>query len=619
MLKPGDPSGSAFLKVDPSYLQHWQQLFPQAQLKAPLAPPPPPPAPPPDRLSIAVDALRPSRLHAHLLACTSSSSSSSTSSSSAAPSSSSSISAPAGLAQLPVPQQIVLFGQALAPAPGAAADLVVVVPPDNQQGHNPAAELLQQAKEQRCAAVGVVSSSVKSGGGAEESGKAAGGRCKLTSEELDYYLYGQQRMEIIPLSNHTGELNNRCDMCADNRNGECPMHGPLHSLRRLVGTSSTAAPVPLPDVPDWLRDLPREVCLCTSTVPGLGYGICAAQRIPQGTWIGPFQGVPLLVDRLHSGAVRNTRHLWEIYDSEGTLQHFIDGNDPSKSSWMRYIRCARHCGEQNMMVVQYRSCIFYRACMDIPRGTELLVWYNDSYTSFFGIPLQCIAQDENLNVPATVVEAMSRQESLQSFSKNSKPSSSSSSSSSSPPAALLRSMVFPHPPCSRSFSLLDKVGVGVQSDSGFGQLGSKNQRVLASPTSTSQLSSEFSDWHLWKCGQCFKTFTQRILLQMHVCPQNPDRPYQCGHCSQSFSQPSELRNHVVTHSSDRPFKCGYCGRAFAGATTLNNHIRTHTGEKPFKCERCDRSFTQATQLSRHQRLPNECKPVNDSTESIEVD
>ncbi|KAG7219784.1 hypothetical protein INR49_011518 [Caranx melampygus] len=81
-----------------------------------------------------------------------------------------------------------------------------------------------------------------------------------------------------------------CDMCADNRNGECPMHGPLHSLRRLVGTSSSAAPVTLPDVPDWLRDLPREVCLCTSTVPGLGYGICAAQRIPQGTWIGPFQG-----------------------------------------------------------------------------------------------------------------------------------------------------------------------------------------------------------------------------------------------------------------------------------------------------------------------------------------
>ncbi|KAL0187464.1 hypothetical protein M9458_019134, partial [Cirrhinus mrigala] len=100
-------------------------------------------------------------------------------------------------------------------------------------------------------------------------------------------------------------------MCADNRNGECPMHGPLHSLRRLVGTSSASVTVPPPEVPDWLRDLPREVCLCTSTVPGLGYGICAAQRIPQGTWIGPFQGVPLPLEKVQSGSVRNTRHLWE--------------------------------------------------------------------------------------------------------------------------------------------------------------------------------------------------------------------------------------------------------------------------------------------------------------------
>ncbi|XP_034534800.1 putative histone-lysine N-methyltransferase PRDM6 [Notolabrus celidotus] len=214
MLKPGDPSGSAFLKVDPSYLQHWQQLFPQAQLKPPLAPPPPPP--PPDRLSIPLDGLRQSRLHSHLLAsshCTSSSSS--TSSSALTPSSSISISTSAGISQLPVPQQIALFGQALAPVCGGpggpGGDLIVVVPPENQQqGHRePAAVgLLHQAKDQSCVGVGVVSSSVKSGGG-EEGGKGA--RFKLTSEELDYYLYGQQRMEIIPLSNHTGETNNPVD------------------------------------------------------------------------------------------------------------------------------------------------------------------------------------------------------------------------------------------------------------------------------------------------------------------------------------------------------------------------------------------------------------------------
>uniref|UniRef100_G3U1W5 Putative histone-lysine N-methyltransferase PRDM6 n=1 Tax=Loxodonta africana TaxID=9785 RepID=G3U1W5_LOXAF len=591
MLKPGDPGGSAFLKVDPVYLQHWQQLFPhrggggpaqgEAASRAPLGPKPPqaanrPPPAPQERAEPPPDSLR---LRPSPLSSASSTPASSSTSASSCAAGAAAAAALTGLSALPVAQLPVF-------APLATATAEPLPPKDlclgSASGPGP----------------------VKCGGGGRDGRGAQRFRC--SAEELDYYLYGQQRMEIIPLNQHTSDPNNRCDMCADNRNGECPMHGPLHSLRRLVGTSSAAAAAPPPELPEWLRDLPREVCLCTSTVPGLAYGICAAQRIQQGTWIGPFQGVLLPPEKVQAGAVRNTQHLWEIYDQDGTLQHFIDGGEPSKSSWMRYIRCARHCGEQNLTVVQYRSNIFYRACIDIPRGTELLVWYNDSYTSFFGIPLQCIAQDENLNVPSTVMEAMCRQDSLQSFNKGSKLS----------PATQQRSVVFPQTPCSRNFSLLDKSG---PIESGFNQINVKNQRVLASPTSTSQLHSEFSDWHLWKCGQCFKTFTQRILLQMHVCTQNPDRPYQCGHCSQSFSQPSELRNHVVTHSSDRPFKCGYCGRAFAGATTLNNHIRTHTGEKPFKCERCERSFTQATQLSRHQRMPNECKPITESPESIEVD
>ena len=108
------------------------------------------------------------------------------------------------------------------------------------------------------------------------------------------------------------------------------------------------------------------------------------------------------------------------------------------------------------------------------------------------------------------------------------------------------------------------------------------------------------------CKQCLKVFTQRIQLQMHVCPKSPYKPFQCGHCSQSFAHPSELRNHVVVHSSERPFKCGFCGRSFAGATTLNNHVRTHTGEKPFVCKGCGKTFAIATQLARHARVPGEC-------------
>jgi uncharacterized Zn-finger protein len=111
---------------------------------------------------------------------------------------------------------------------------------------------------------------------------------------------------------------------------------------------------------------------------------------------------------------------------------------------------------------------------------------------------------------------------------------------------------------------------------------------------------------LWRCGQCQQSFTQRALLQIHVCPGMPNRPYKCGHCADSFSQSNELRTHVVRHTNEKPFKCGYCSRSFAGATTLNNHIRTHTGEKPFICSKCKKMFSTASQLSRHQRIPAEC-------------
>ena len=106
----------------------------------------------------------------------------------------------------------------------------------------------------------------------------------------------------------------------------------------------------------------------------------------------------------------------------------------------------------------------------------------------------------------------------------------------------------------------------------------------------------------FKCGQCKTTFTQRSLLNNHLCSRMPCKPYRCGHCQEAFAQSKELRMHAVVHVSEKPFKCGYCLRAFSGATTLNNHVRTHTGEKPFLCDGCGKSFSQAFQLSRHRRI-----------------
>lgn len=82
-----------------------------------------------------------------------------------------------------------------------------------------------------------------------------------------------------------------------------------------------------------------------------------------------------------------------------------------------------------------------------------------------------------------------------------------------------------------------------------------------------------------KCEQCCSTFSQRTLLQMHLCPKQTNTPYHCGQCPSSFSSLSDLRRHVGHHMGKKPFKCGFCERSFVGATTLNNHIRLHTRRK----------------------------------------
>ena len=54
---------------------------------------------------------------------------------------------------------------------------------------------------------------------------------------------------------------------------------------------------------------------------------------------------------------------------------------------MRFVRCARHKKEQNMVVFQYHGCVYYRTIREILPGQELLVWYDTRYSQFMGVPV----------------------------------------------------------------------------------------------------------------------------------------------------------------------------------------------------------------------------------------
>ncbi|XP_068693221.1 putative histone-lysine N-methyltransferase PRDM6 [Montipora foliosa] len=164
----------------------------------------------------------------------------------------------------------------------------------------------------------------------------------------------------------------------ENRSEKALRKGSLLSLQKLVEksdkTPNNAA----------VKSCPDELEICPSVTCIFKYGVRTKQMIPEGTWMGPYQGTLVLPGNVTFGM--DTSFMWEIYEN-GRLQHYIDGSDENTSSWMRYIRCARHRREQNLYVFQFNKEIYYRAFEAIPAGEELLVWYEDTYPQYMGIPL----------------------------------------------------------------------------------------------------------------------------------------------------------------------------------------------------------------------------------------
>lgn len=62
-----------------------------------------------------------------------------------------------------------------------------------------------------------------------------------------------------------------------------------------------------------MRSFPNEVGLCRSGIPGAGYGVCARQPIPLGTWIGPYEGEVVRPEQVQLGT--DASYMWEVFSS----------------------------------------------------------------------------------------------------------------------------------------------------------------------------------------------------------------------------------------------------------------------------------------------------------------
>lgn len=154
-----------------------------------------------------------------------------------------------------------------------------------------------------------------------------------------------------------------------------------------------------------INTLPDGLKVTKSKIPGAGLGIWTLREFPIYTRFGPYGGVvgyntgeeeeetqcssqdddeicrpdPICQPDLESG------YAWQLFTNDEET-HFVDAQCMNSSTWLRFVNTARNYSEQNVVAYQDEGQIYYMSFRQIPKNTELLVWYGSSdYDELLGI------------------------------------------------------------------------------------------------------------------------------------------------------------------------------------------------------------------------------------------
>ena len=119
---------------------------------------------------------------------------------------------------------------------------------------------------------------------------------------------------------------------------------------------------------------PDMYTITTSTIPNAGNGAFANIFLPRGTVLGKYKGVRL--NKSQYERLADDSYVWELSSPQGPI--YIDGKDPAKSNWLRFLNDSRD-RRINVEPYQYRGNIHYRTIKDVKPGGELFVSYGDFY------------------------------------------------------------------------------------------------------------------------------------------------------------------------------------------------------------------------------------------------
>ncbi|XP_058530412.1 histone-lysine N-methyltransferase PRDM16 isoform X1 [Ochotona princeps] len=353
------------------------------------------------------------------------------------------------------------------------------------------------------------------------------------------------------------------------------------------------APVYIPDdIP-----VPPDFELRESSIPGAGLGIWARKRMEAGERFGPYAAAP-------RAALKETGFGWEhvlaevdaspqescirkqISEDLGT-DKFLDARHAAAGSWLKYIRVACSCDDQNLTMCQINEQIYYKVIKDIEPGEELLVHGREGAYALGAVP------------PALDEEPAFRCDECDELFQSK--------------LDLRRHQKYA---CGVVGATLDEgLGQGLQPP-GLGGGGGDGQaheckdceRMFPDKYSLEQHMVVHTEEREYKCDQCPKAFNWKSNLIRHQMSHDSGKRFECENCVKVFTDPSNLQRHIRSqHVGARAHACPDCGKTFATSSGLKQHKHIHSTVKPFICEVCHKSYTQFSNLCRHKRMHADCR------------
>nr|CAD7393691.1 unnamed protein product [Timema cristinae] len=378
------------------------------------------------------------------------------------------------------------------------------------------------------------------------------------------------------------------------------------------------------------------------------WGVFARKTIPKRTQFGPMKGV-LLKDSCNAVCSEEvgSQQVQLLVESDAGEIHSLDVFDENLSNWMRFVRGAETLKEQNLILNQQGSSLYFTTTRVIHPREELRVWYSSSYASKRGLALL-----DNRKKNAADME-------------------------STWPCFECNDIFFTSKDLQRHLNIHD-------TEKGKVSLLTKKRRKKYNLNFRKKTSSYFSSKKLkigtnknvqkcrYKCTVCQRRFPCTYSLKkhqmlhssnnLHTCPfcgeefyylynRNSCSEWICTHCALTFDNPSILNLHTLAHAAKnleeaevitglpldfltvynngdiQDFHCPQCKQQFPSKVKLIDHVSIHgkakikrahrrirgsvNPAKPWKCELCYKSFATQDRLQHHRLVhgSEELKPL----------